>query len=287
MRTLAGRSVSEIAYGGALLSFNPNLDPAAGIARIRCALDSGIRVLDTAAAYCPDGNSPGHNEMMMATAMREWGGDPDEVLVVTKGGHQRSADGFPIDGRPEAIARDCEGSLRALGSDVIGLYLLHWPDPEVPIQRSAEGLRALLEAGKIGAAGISNVTVEQLRAAQTECPIAAVQNPFSPGRAARDMLDVCTAEGIGFMAYSPLGGPGEAAVLGERYPAFAAVAERHGVSPQRAALAWEVALSPVLLPVCGATRPETIRDSAAAMSLELTDGDRVDLDRSSHPGVGL
>ena len=102
--------------------------------------------------------------------------------------------------------------------------------------------------------------------------LVSVQNRFSPGfRSSVAELERCAELGVAFLPYSPLGGIGNAADLGEANAAFQAVADERGVSPQQVALAWELALSPVVIPIPGASRPETIRDSAAAATLELTE----------------
>jgi aryl-alcohol dehydrogenase-like predicted oxidoreductase len=134
-----------------------------------------------------------------------------------------------------------------------------------------EGLVALQDAGLVRHVGLSNVSVEQLDAASKVGPVAAVQNSWSPGRTGSEpVLRRCEDLGVAFMAYSPLGGSFRAGGLAERHPAFAAVASARGVSPQRVALAWVLAQSPRMMAVVGASRPETILDSAGALDLELT-----------------
>ena len=240
---------------------------------ICAALDAGIRLVDTAAAYCPSHDTPGYGERLVAGAVREWAGPRHDVIVSTKGGHYRAPTDFPIDGRPEFLRAACEGSLRALGVESIGLYFLHWPDPNVPIAESAGALSDLMREGKIRSAGLSNVTVDQLNEGLTACDIAAVQNPFSPDVPDDGVVKACDALGIAFTAYSPLGGGGHARSLGERHPAFAQIAAHHGVSPQRVTLAWEMALSDVLIPLTGATQIESLRDSVAAAELKLSTTD--------------
>ena len=110
--------------------------------------------------------------------------------------------------------------------------------------------------------------------------MASVQNEFSPRfRRSEGELGYCAANRIAFLCWSPLGGAGRAGAVGERHPAFAAVAARHGVSPQQVALAWALAKGPTVIPIPGATRPETIRDSAAAARLRLAAAELAELDR--------
>jgi aryl-alcohol dehydrogenase-like predicted oxidoreductase len=106
-----------------------------------------------------------------------------------------------------------------------------------------------------------------------------VQNQFSPGyRSSEDELRLCDVLGIAFLPWSPLGGIPSAGDLGASHSAFRQVAEAHGVSPQQVTLAWMLAKSPVVIPIPGSSRPETIRDSAKAVDLELTDEEFARLD---------
>ena len=126
----------------------------------------------------------------------------NEVLVATKGGHYRRGDAFPVEASPEKLRRDVEGSLRRLGVQRIGLYFIHKPDPAVPFQESVAALFDLQAEGMIEHVGVSNVTLSQLRLAQTAGAIAAVENRFSPLHDDRAVLDAC--HGIAYLAYSPL-----------------------------------------------------------------------------------
>jgi aryl-alcohol dehydrogenase-like predicted oxidoreductase len=198
--------------------------------------------------------------------------------VITKGGHHRARSGdrdaFVVDGRPETLRRQCDESLRALGVDRIGLYLLHKPDPHVPVAQSVEALADLQEAGKVAAIGLSNVSVEQLGLAVAVAPVAAVQNHLSlQDRDDREMVDSCAQRGIAYLAYSPLGGRRRVHGLTEAVPGIATVAERHGVSPAQVAVAWLLAQSPGIGVVVGARRPASIADSAAGAELVLDSQD--------------
>jgi aryl-alcohol dehydrogenase-like predicted oxidoreductase len=126
--------------------------------------------------------------------------------------------------------------------------------------------------GKVQLVGLSNVSIAQIDEARSIADIASVQNEFSPVyRDSQPELRHCNEQGIAFLPWSPLGGIGSAGDLGERNRAFSEVAEECGVSPQRVALAWELALAPNVIPIPGASRPETIKDSLAAADLELSD----------------
>jgi aryl-alcohol dehydrogenase-like predicted oxidoreductase len=268
-RRAGDREVGVIGLGGAPIALAAEIpDEPSAVRMVHAALDAGVTLLDTADVYSP-GLGQGYSEKVFGRAVRTWGPDRDDVLIATKGGKYWGPDGqVRVDGRPEYLARACEASLRALGTDVIGLYQFHEPDPAVPYEESIGALADLRAAGKIRQIGVSNTAVDLIRRALAVTPLASVQNRLSPGHpygAAEIVL--CEREGLAFLPYSPLGG----LTAGDR---FAEVARRHGVSPQRVALAWELSLSPAVIPIPGATRPETILDSVQAATLTLSPADQ-------------
>jgi aryl-alcohol dehydrogenase-like predicted oxidoreductase len=277
-RQIAGRPVSAIGMGAMPLSLEGRPPEAQALRTIHAALDAGVTLIDTADAYCVNREETGHNERLVAKALASWSGDTDAVLVATKGGHYRPGDGsWQVDGRPEHLRSACEASLAGLGVEAIGLYQFHRPDPDVPYAESVGALAELRAEGKIRLAGISNADPEQIREAAAIVDLASVQNEFSPRfRSSEHELRLCDELGIAFLPWSPLGGGGRASKLGDRHAAFAEVADAHGVSPQQVALAWELAKSPGVIPIPGATRPETIVDSTRAAELVLT-GEELDL----------
>lgn len=279
-RRLGGLQVSAIGLGEMPMSLAGRPDEARSIRTIHAALDAGVTLIDTADAYCIDGSELGHGERLVAKALAVWPDDADRVLVATKGGHTRPGREWGLDGRPEYLRRACEASLRALGVEAIGLYQFHRPDPKVPFSESVGALAELKEAGKVRLVGLSNVSVDQIRQARRLVQVASVQNEFSPRfRRSEGELAFCAAERIAFLPWSPLGGIGRGRDLGGRHRAFAEVAEAHGVSPQQVALAWQLAKAPVVIPIPGSSRPETIVDSAAATGLRLSDDELARLDR--------
>ena len=279
-RRLGGLQVSAIGLGEMPMSLAGRPDEARSVRTIHAALDAGVTLIDTADAYCLGGDEVGHNERLVAKALAAWPGDRDRVLVATKGGHTRPGREWGLDGRPEYLRRACEASLRALGVEAIGLYQLHRPDPKVPFAESVGALAELKEAGKVRLVGLSNVSVDQIRQARQLVQVASVQNEFSPRfRRSEGELAFCAAERIAFLPWSPLGGIGRGRDLGGRHRAFAEVAEAHGVSPQQVALAWQLAKAPVVIPIPGSSRPETITDSAAATRLRLRDDQLARLDQ--------
>jgi aryl-alcohol dehydrogenase-like predicted oxidoreductase len=279
-RRLGGLQVSAIGLGEMPLSLAGRPDEARSIRTVHAALDAGVTLIDTADAYCRDGSELGHGERLVATALAAWPGDRDRVLVATKGAHTRPGREWGLDGRPEYLRQACEASLRRLGVEVIGLYQFHRPDPKVPFAESVGALAELKAAGKVRLVGLSNVSVDQIRQAREIVEVASVQNEFSPRfRRSEGELAWCAANRIAFLPWSPLGGIGRGRDLGGRHQAFAEVAEAHGVSPQQVALAWELAKAPVVIPIPGASRPETITDSAAAAGLRLSADELARLDR--------
>ena len=274
-RTIGHRTVSAIGLGGMPMSIEGRPEEAQSISTIHAALDAGVTLIDTADAYSLDSSDAGHNETLIAKALASYGGDTSDVLVATKGGHVRPGGGaWTLDGSPQHLRQACDASLKRLGVDAIGLYQFHRPDPKVPYADSVGAIRDLLDEGKIRMAGISNANPDQIRQSQEILGgrLASVQNQFSPTfRSSGPELDVCTELGIAFLPWSPLGGISNAAELGSRSAPFKEVADARGVSAQQVCLAWMLALSPVVIPIPGSSRPATIVDSAAAAELELTE----------------
>jgi aryl-alcohol dehydrogenase-like predicted oxidoreductase len=276
LRSIGGRSVSAIGLGGMPMSIEGRPDRERSIATIHAALDAGVTLIDTADAYHQFADEVGHNEELIAEALRSYGGDTSGVLVATKGGHLRPGDGsWTKDGRPEYLKEAAKASAKRLGVDAIGLYQFHRPDPNVPYGDSVGAIRDLLDEGVIELAGISNANPDQIREANDILGgrLVSVQNQFSPRfRSSLPELELCAELGIAFLPWSPLGGISLArsGELGAEYSAFQEIADAHGGSPFRVTLAWELALAPVVVPIPGASRPESITDSAQASELTLT-----------------
>jgi aryl-alcohol dehydrogenase-like predicted oxidoreductase len=281
-RNIGDVQVGAIGLGGMPMSIEGRPDEQRSVATIHAALDAGVTLIDTADAYHLTATDVGHNETLIARAVAGYGGDTSEVLIATKGGHLRPGGGsWTLDGSPEYLKRACEASLKRLGVEAIGLYQFHRPDPKVPYAESVGAIRDLLDAGKIRHAGISNADPEQIRQANEILGgrLVSVQNQFSPAfRSSEPELELCAELGIAFLPWSPLGGISNAGRLGSRFDVFQQVAQAHGVSPQQVCLAWMLAKAPVVIPIPGSSRPETIRDSVAAADLELSteEFDRLD-----------
>ncbi|MFB7668304.1 aldo/keto reductase [Kitasatospora sp. NPDC056138] len=286
-RSIGNTTVSAVGLGAMPLSIEHRPDEARAIATVHAALDAGVTLVDTADSYHWHADEVGHNELLVARALARYGGDTSGVLVATKGGRGRPGDGsWTVTGRPEHLKRAAEASAERLGVEAVGLYQLHKPDPAVPWADSVGALRELLDAGTIRAAGISNVTTAQIREAHAILGngLVSVQNQYSPAvRDSEPELRLSTELGLAFLPWSPLSGISRSSLDGPSGPtsagtAFHHIAAEHGVSPQRVALAWLLARSPVVIPVPGASRPASILDSAQAVQVELSTAELAQLE---------
>jgi aryl-alcohol dehydrogenase-like predicted oxidoreductase len=272
-RAIGNHTFAAIGLGGMPMSIEGRPDRTRAIATVHAALDAGVTLIDTADSYNRDADETGHNEVLIAEAIASYGGDTADVMVATKGGLIRPGDGtWRKDGRPEHLKAAAKASAQRLGVEAIGLYQLHRPDWRVAYVDSLGAIRDLLDEGVIAMAGISNADVDMIKLAQEVLGgrLVSVQNQFSPRyTSSYNELQYCQEHGIAFLPWSPLGGISNARKLGSR-TAFQEVADAHGVSPQQVTLAWELALGDVVLPIPGASRPESITDSAKAAELELT-----------------
>jgi aryl-alcohol dehydrogenase-like predicted oxidoreductase len=291
-RGLGPFDVHPIGLGAMPMSMNadrtyPPEDDA--VATIHAALDAGVTLIDTADVYAPAWDQTGHNERLVAKALRSWGGDTSGVLVTTKGGITRGpGEAWGRDGSLPYLRQAVEASLRNLQVEAIDLYQYHRPDRWIVYGDIMANLLELQRQGKIRAIGISNASVEEIEIAEQvlgEGNLASVQNEFSPRHpGSYDELQYCDRKGIAFLPWSPLGGTGGGAkAVGDRFSVFGEIAERRGVSPQRVVLAWELSLSERLIAIPGARRAASITDSAAAADLVL---DADELERCSWT-VGL
>ncbi len=254
---------------------------------VRAALDAGVTLFDTADAYGPGdelgARAQGENERLVAGLLDELG-VRDQVLVATKGGHVRTDGGvWATDSSAAHLHEAVDASLARLGVEQIALWQHHRPDPKVDYADVVATLKEIADGGKVARVGLSNADPDQIRLAHSVLgdALVSVQNQYSPAfRSSRPEIDVCEELGLAFLPWSPLGGLGSAKGLADKHPAFARVAEKRGVSAQQVALAWELAQSPVVIPIPGAKRPTSIQDSAAAADLELDADELAALDAS-------
>ncbi|GGD26748.1 oxidoreductase [Microbacterium faecale] len=273
-RKVGDRLVGPIGLGTQNLSVAGRPDRETAVATIHAALDSGISLLDTSDAYTTEADGQGHNELLIAEALASYSGDSSHVLVATKGGLIFRDEGPWIrDGSPAHLIDAAGASRHRLGVDTIDLYHFHRPDPDRDFSASVDALAYLVANGTVRRVGLSNVTVAQIEIAQSVLGehLVSIENQYSPlARVDEAELRYADSRGLAYLLWAPLGGVGQAAVLGEAARAFRSVAEELGVSPQRVALAWELTVSGTTIPIPGATTPEQAIDCAAAVDLVLS-----------------
>lgn len=267
--------VSAVGYGGMHASISGRPSEGAAIRVIHAALDAGMTLVDTADVYCLDHRDIGHNERLIAKALSTWGGDRAGVMVATKGGLTRPAGRWERDARPTQLRRACEQSLGALKVDRIDLYQLHAPDPKVPFTDSVGTLFDLMREGKVARVGLSNVSVEEIKAAEAIGPVTSVQNRLNPFF--REALDAgvvghCAERGIGFLAYSPTGG-GRLNLKLPGHPVLQRLSGALGFSAHALVLAWVLAQGPTVIVIPSARTEAHVRDSSTAGRLTLSDAD--------------
>jgi aryl-alcohol dehydrogenase-like predicted oxidoreductase len=268
-----------IGLGCMRLSTAADRDDGRSIAVIHAALDAGATLLDTSNAYCHDATETGHNERLIAEALRIWTGDRSNVEVATKGGLLRPGGKWVADAKAKSLRAACEASRRALGVDVIDLYQLHAVDPKTPFETSVRALATLQTDGLIRRIGLCNVTVGQIETARQIAEIVSVQVSMSPlddENLRNGVAEYCRDHRIRLIAYRPLGG--ERVNRLAKDPVLTEVAARHAVTPAELALAWLMDLSPLVTPIPGATHVENARSIARVLGVRLTDDDRRELD---------
>jgi pyridoxine 4-dehydrogenase len=244
--------LGDVEVGRIGLGTNRLKNTPENVAFIRDAVETGVSHIDTAYLY-----TRGESEETIGAALNPI---PESVVVATKGGYNRG------EGRPEVLRSQIEESLRRLRTEVIPLYYLHRVDPETSLEESLGVIAEYRDQGRIRNVGISEVSVEQIRAARQVVPIAAVQNQYSLSeRKHEGVVDYCASEGIPLVPYFPLRGVGSAALTD--------IAARHGVTPKQVALAWLLRHSPTTLPIPGTLSLEHLRENLDAAYVELTDAD--------------
>ena len=243
--TLGETALARIGLGTNRLTHTPE-----NVEFVRQAVGAGISLVDTAHVY-----TSGESEETIGAALSEL---PDGCLIATKGGYGTG------NGRPDVLSGQIEESLRRLRTETIGLYYLHKPDPETPLEESLGTIKEYRDRGSIRYVGLSNVSVEQIETARQVVEVAAVQNEYNLSeRAHDDVVDYCATNGIVFVAYYPLQFDGRAEE----------VAKRHGATPEQVALAWLLRRAPVTLPIPGTLSLEHLSDNLASTKIELTDED--------------
>lgn len=265
-------TVSAIGLGAMLLSIDgrPSREDAIGV--IHHALDIGVRFIDGADAYCLDEGDKHHNEALIREAIDRYEGNAADLVVATKGGLMRTGGGWPRNGDPDHLRQTIRESVQALGGEPIQLWQHHAPDPDVPVPTSLAPVREAVEEGLIQHVGVSNYSVEEIERAREVVDVVSVQNKFSVWhrKPLEDgVLEYCDREGLTFLPYSPLGGRRRAKDV-PSYDILVEIGDEKDASPYQIALAWLMAKSPVVLPIPGASRKESIEDSSRAADIALS-----------------
>lgn len=269
------RDVLCVGVGGMPLSRPGRPEESDAIKVIHASLDAGVTLLDTADVYSIDEDDLGHNERLFANALRSWEGASDSITVATKGGMTRTGQEWGRDGRPEQIKVACERSLKALGVERITLYQYHSPDDRVAFKDSVGAFKDLQDEGKIKHIGLSNVSVGQIKEAEKIVTVCTVQNrlnPFFREAIEEGVLDYCEERGIGFLAYSPVGGGRLNKKLPD-HPVVHEIAKRHGMSEHSVVLTWVLSRSPSVIVIPAARRIESALDSIKAAGATLPEED--------------
>jgi len=239
----------------------PPEDEAAARAVLERAVELGVDFVDTADSY-----GPGVSERLIGEMLDT---DREDLLVATKGGLLRNADGEWLPrGDPDHLRNAVLCSLDRLRTDEIDLYQHHRPDPDVDFEETVATLAELQDEGFVRHVGLSNVSVEQLETARDHVEVATVQNRYNLGyREEADVLAACEEYDIGFIPWYPIG----AGDLGGKRDDVEEIAAAHDATPYQVALAWQLGHSPVTLPIPGTSSVDHLEENVAAASLALSD----------------
>ena len=242
-------------------------DRAEAIRTLKRLPELGVNFIDTADSY-----GPNVSEELIREALHPYSG----MLIATKAGLARTGPNLwtPL-GRPEYLIQQAYTSCRRLGVDQIGLWQLHRIDPKVPSDEQFSAVRKLLDDGVIRNAGLSNMSVADIKAASKHFKVATVQNRYNlVDRSSEDVLDYCTDNNIGFIPWFPLA----AGDLAKPSSLLDRMASAHGAGPSQIALAWVLKRSPVMLPIAGTSKVSHLEENVAAAAIELSDDEFAALD---------
>ena len=273
--TLGGDlTVNRLGFGAMRLTgkgvWGPPADRDEAIRVLRRAVELGVNFIDTANSY-----GPYVAEEFIREALHPY---PADVVIATKAGLLRTGpDEWPVLGFPAYLRQECEMSLRRLGVERIDLFQLHRIDNKFPAEDQIGELAALQQEGKIRHIGLSEVSVEQLEAAQKTATIVSVQNRYNiTVRTSEPLLDEVTEQGIGFIPWFPLAAGPLAAPDGP----LQRIAADHQATPSQLALAWLLKRSPVMLPIPGTSRVAHLEENVAAAEIKLSDDEFETLSRA-------
>ncbi|GAN86162.1 aldo/keto reductase [Komagataeibacter intermedius] len=243
--------------------WGPPADHDEAIRTLRRLPELGVNFIDTADSYGPD-----VSEWLIKEALHPY---PKGLVIATKGGLTRSGPDIwkPV-GRPEYLLQQVHKSLRNLGVEQIDLWQLHRIDPRVPADEQFDAIRSFIAQKLIRHAGLSEVSVEDIKAASKFFDVATVQNRYNlVDRTSEDVLDYCTAQNIGFIPWFPLA----AGDLAKPGSILDTMAKKYGAHPSQIALAWVLKRSPVMLPIPGTSKVAHLEQNVAAADISLSDED--------------
>jgi aryl-alcohol dehydrogenase-like predicted oxidoreductase len=247
-------------------------DRAAAIALLRRAVELGVDFIDTADSY-----GPSVSEELIREALHPY----DGVVIATKGGLTRSGpDRWAPVGNPYYLRQCVEMSLRRLGTECIDLYQLHRIDATVPLEAQLGALRDLQEQGKIRHLGVSQVSAAELAACREIVDVVTVQNLYNVAdRHSEAVLDICAADGIGFIPWFPVA----AGPLARPDGPLAAISARTGLPAAQLSLAWLLRRSSVMLPIPGTSSTAHLEENCAAAGITLDDDTYAELTALAEP----
>lgn len=275
-------SISAIGLGGMPLSLSGRPGETDAIAVIHRALDLGVTLIDTADSYCQNETDKHHNERLIHKALQQYDGETSQVIVATKGGLMRPNGDWTRNGNPDHLRQTIQESFQALGGEnPIDLWQYHAPDPNYAIKESLAPAREAVQAGLIRYVGVSNFSVAQIQQAQAVVDVVSVQNQYNPWQRQPEVdgvLNYCEQAGLSFFPWSPLGGSRRVKELSQ-IEAITQLAREKGISIYCLVLAWLRAKSPCVVPIPGASKPQSIEDSAQASAVQLSASEVEQIDR--------
>ena len=276
----SGVAVNAIGLGGMPLSIDGRPDEAQAYQVIETFVQGGGNFIDTANVYCLDDTEIGHNEKLMYKVLKSLGLE-EKVVVATKGGLTYLQGRWKVNGRPLSLRTACEQSLKDLNAEAIFLYQLHAVDPKVPLAESLGELIRLEDEGKIRHIGLSNVRMDQVKYALEHTFITSVQNRCNAlfkKDLHNGLIDFCHTKHISYIPYSPVGGHASHTRLRDQH-VLKRLSEKYNESSYCIALSWLLQLGEHVIPIPGATRTESVTDSARALTIRLDPEDIAEINQ--------
>jgi aryl-alcohol dehydrogenase-like predicted oxidoreductase len=264
--------VFPIGLGGMPMSIRDRPSESQSIATIHKALELGVTLIDTADAYCIDESDKHHNEKLIYKALQQYSGDKSQVMVATKGGLMRPDGAWTQNGNPDHLRQTIRESFEALGGNQpIDIWQYHSPDPNYSIAQALTPAKEAVQQGIVRYVGVSNFSLEQIKQARDVVEIVSVQNQYNPWHRNPEfdgVLEYCESEGLTFLPWSPLGGSQRVSQLKEMH-GISDLASEKNISIYSLILAWMLSKSPCIVPIPGASKPESIADSVKAAEVRL------------------